>query len=219
MGGYHLRATYPPGAGTRQGNFLHASCVLVSEPVVTEDAQLIHKTLDGESAAFGELVRKYQDRLYNTMVHVTGCRDDAQDVVQDAFVQAFVKLDSFQQTSAFYTWLYRIAFNVAISQRRRKKPTVSVEQTRQQSGDEPSDHQAGPSDRLEQAERRRLVHEAIGRLSDEHRTVLVLREIDGCCYDTIVEILELPIGTVRSRLHRARLQLREELREVLILED
>jgi RNA polymerase sigma-70 factor (ECF subfamily) len=186
---------------------------------VTEDAQLIQKTLDGQSAAFGELVRKYQDRLYNTMVHVTGCRDDAQDVVQDAFVQAFVKLDSFQQASAFYTWLYRIAFNVAISHRRRKKPTTSVEETRRSSGDEPSDDDAGPSERLEQEERRRLVQDAIARLSEEHRTILVLREIDGCCYETIAEILELPIGTVRSRLHRARLQLREELKEVLILED
>jgi RNA polymerase sigma-70 factor (ECF subfamily) len=186
---------------------------------VTEDAKLIRQTLDGQSAAFGELVRKYQDRLYNTMVHVTGSPHDAQDVVQDAFVQAFVKLDTFQQTSAFYTWLYRIAFNVAVTHRRRRKPVLSVEQTRQASGEEPTDDQADPGERLEQEERRRLVQAAISRLSEEHRSVLILREIDGCCYETIAEILELPIGTVRSRLHRARLQLKEELKQVLVTDD
>src|SRR5215469_8791591 len=80
-----------------------------------DDPQLIESALAGNSAAFGDLVRKYQDRLYNTMVHLTGSAEDAKDVVQDAFVKAFVKLESFQRSSAFYTWLYRIAFNTAVS--------------------------------------------------------------------------------------------------------
>ena len=109
---------------------------------MNDDAQLIEETLAGKSTAFGQLVRKYQDRLYNTVVHVVGSTEDAQDVVQDAFVQAFLKLDSFQQTSAFYTWLYRIAFNVAASLRRRRKPTLSVERTRETSGEEPIDDEA-----------------------------------------------------------------------------
>ena len=144
---------------------------------------------------------------------MTGSADDALDVVQDAFVQAFLKLDTFRRTSAFYTWLYRIAFNVAATHRRRKKPTASVEVVRETSGEEPTDDQAGPVEQAEREERRRLVQAAIARLSDEHRKVLVLREIDGCCYETIAEVLDLPIGTVRSRLHRARLQLKEELKE------
>lgn len=184
-----------------------------------DDAQLIDETLRGRSAAFGQLVEKYQDRLYNTIVHVVGNGEDALDVVQDAFVQAFLKLESFQHSSTFYTWLYRIAFNTAASQRRRKHPVLSVEQTRETSGQEPVDGQSGPSEHLEQLERSRQVQQAIAGLSEEHRAVVVLREIDGCCYETIAEILNLPVGTVRSRLHRARLQLRDQLREMLMIDD
>ena len=180
-----------------------------------DDAQLIDETLAGASEAFGQLVSKYQDRLYNTIVHVVGSTDEAYDVVQDALVQSFLKLDSFQRTSAFYTWLYRIAFNVAISRRRRHKPTISVEQTRELTGEEPLARMSHPGERLEQQERACQVQAALAALSDEHRTVLVLREIDGCCYDTIAEILDLPVGTVRSRLHRARMELREQLKEVV----
>src|SRR5208283_3146370 len=104
---------------------------------VNDDAQLIEEALKGRSAAFGQLVQKYQDRLYNTMVHVVNNAEDARDAVQDAFVQAFLKLETFQQNSAFYTWLYRIAFNVAASQGRRRRPTLSVDQTRESTGEEP----------------------------------------------------------------------------------
>ena len=182
---------------------------------MNDDAHLIDETLGGKSAAFGRLVTKYQDRLYNTIVHVVGSTDDAQDVVQDAFVQAFLKLKTFQGNSAFFTWLYRIAFNVAISQRRKRKPTASVEQNRELSGQEPLDHAAAPTERIESQERVAQVRAALALLSEEHRTVLVLREIDGCCYETIAEILDLPVGTVRSRLHRARLELRDQLKEML----
>jgi RNA polymerase sigma-70 factor (ECF subfamily) len=186
---------------------------------VHDDAQLIAETLQGHSTAFGQLVRKYQDRLYNTVVHVVGGSDEALDVVQEAFVQAFVKLESFQQSSAFYTWLYRIAFNVAASHRRRRKTTVSVEHARELTGDEPIDQRMGPEEQLELQERCRQIRDALAVLSEEHRSVLVLREIDGCCYETIAELLDLPIGTVRSRLHRARLQLRDQLREVLAIDE
>jgi RNA polymerase sigma-70 factor (ECF subfamily) len=186
---------------------------------VNDDGQLIEQTLAGVTAAFGQLVRKYQDRLYNTIVHVVGNAEDAQDVVQDAFVQAFLKLESFQQSSAFYTWLYRIAFNVAATHGRRKRPVASVEQIREATAEEPIDRQVNPTERLERDERCRQVRQAIAALSEEHRTVVVLREMDGCCYETIAEILQLPIGTVRSRLHRARLQLREGLKEVLMVDD
>ncbi len=180
-----------------------------------DDAQLIEQSLNGDSAAFGQLVRKYQDRLYNTVVHVVGCREQAEDVVQDAFVQAYVKLHTFQGNSAFYTWLYRIAFNTAISHQRRKKVEVSVDLSREQSGTEPIDSGDGPGDRIEREERVVMVRQALDVLSEQHRAILVLREMEGCCYETIADILDLPIGTVRSRLHRARLQLRDELIEVL----
>ncbi len=181
-----------------------------------DDAQLIAETLAGKPAAFGRLVVKYQDRLYNTVVHVVGNEHDARDVVQDAFVQAFIKLDTFRQSSAFFTWLYRIGFNVAVTHRRCRRPTLSIEQVRDASGEEPVDTEVEPAERLERDETAAQVRQAIARLGEEYRSVLVLREIDGCRYETIAKILELPMGTVRSRLHRARLQLREQLKEVLI---
>jgi len=214
-----LAAPLLAGSRNTGGNFSPLSCVPNSEAAVSDDAQLIAEALAGKSTAFGRLVLKYQDRLYNTMVHVSGSTEDARDVVQDAFVQAFVKLDTFQHSSAFYTWLYRIAFNMAASHRRRWRPTRSVEQGREVSGEEPIDTQESAEKRLEQLERGRQVRRALAELSEEHRSVLVLREIDGCCYETIAEVLDLPIGTVRSRLHRARVQLREQLKEVLMVDD
>lgn len=179
---------------------------------MVDDKELIEAALKGNSAAFGELVRKYQDRLYNTMSHLIGSSEDARDVVQDAFVKAFVKLESFQHSCAFYTWLYRIAFNTAMSRQRRRRPTESIDADR---GNDPLDPGAAPGDRLEREELAEQVRAALNRVSDDHRTVLVLRDIDGCDYETIAEILDLPLGTVRSRIHRARLELRDELKRVL----
>jgi RNA polymerase sigma-70 factor (ECF subfamily) len=179
---------------------------------VSDDAQLIAETLKGQTAAFGKLVQKYQDRLYNTIVHVAGNAEDARDIVQEAFVQAFVKLDSFKGISAFYTWIYRIALNLAAGLRRKQRPMASLEHNREQFGmDPPDNHNNCPLDKLQQQERAGQVRRALAQLSKEHRTVLVLREIEDCSYETIAEMLEVPVGTVRSRIHRARMQLREEL--------
>lgn len=182
---------------------------------MTTDSDLIVQSLDGQPAAFGELVRRHQDRLYTTMVHVVGCAEEARDVVQDAFVQAFVKLDSFQGASSFYTWLYRIAFNLAINHRRRRRPTISVDAVREQYGDEPVEEGADPTAHLEQQERVRHVHAALEALDDDHRAILTLRELEGCSYESIAEVLDVPIGTVRSRLFRARMQLREQLKQLM----
>ena len=108
-----------------------------------DDAQLIDEALAGDSAAFGHLVTKYQDRLYNTLVHVVGTSEAAFDGVQDAMVQAYVKLETFQRTSSFYTWLYRIAFNLAVSRHRREKQTLSLDRARDASGAEPADNGCG----------------------------------------------------------------------------
>jgi RNA polymerase sigma-70 factor (ECF subfamily) len=160
------------------------------------------------------LVTRYQDRLYNALVHVVGSRDEALDVTQDALVQAFLKLATFQRQSSFFTWLYRIAHNLAVSRQRRRKPTVSLDETRRATGEEPPGRDEAPGEALEQEERNDQVRAALARLSEEHRHILVLREMEGCCYETIAEILSLPVGTVRSRLHRARLQLRDQLKEL-----
>jgi RNA polymerase sigma-70 factor, ECF subfamily len=185
---------------------------------VSDDAQLIDEALHGHADAFGQLVLKYQDRLFNTVFHVLGHAEDARDVVQEALVQAFLKLDTFRRDSAFYTWLYRIAFNVAITHRRRQRPAASLDRARE-NGMEPSDVENDPAENLERKESCRQVRRAIARLAEEYRAVVVLREIDGCCYETISEVLDLPLGTVRSRLHRARLQLREHLHGMLAGEE
>lgn len=182
---------------------------------MNDDAQLIERSLRGDSTAFGGLVRKYQDRLFNTVVHVAGSREEAEDVMQEAFVQAFLKLSSFHGESAFYTWLYRISFNVAISRRRRKRHEVSLDSSRPEASCEPAGDLEAPGEQMLREERAHLVHAALATLSEEHRTILVLRELEGFEYEQISEILDLPTGTVRSRLHRARLQLREQLKTVL----
>jgi RNA polymerase sigma-70 factor (ECF subfamily) len=181
---------------------------------VKDDAQLIDEALAGNSAAFGQLVTKYQDRLFNTMVRVVGCREQAADVVQDAFVQSYLKLNTFQRHAAFYTWLYRIAFNLAATGRRRHRPTLSVDQAREV-GDEPVAAEPDSLENLEQQERATQLHTALAQLNEEYRTVLVLREMEGYDYETIANMLDVPVGTVRSRLHRARLELRDQLKTVM----
>jgi RNA polymerase sigma-70 factor (ECF subfamily) len=140
-----------------------------------------------------------------------GSAEDAGDITQDAFVQAFVKLDTFRGRSAFYTWLYRIAFNLAMSRARRERKTASLDGMKSTAGSEPVDGRPAPEANLEQREQVEMIHSALAELSTEYRTILVLREIDGCRYEEIAEILDLPVGTVRSRLFRARLALRDQL--------
>jgi len=185
---------------------------------VSDDAELIAQTLQGQPASFGVLVRKYQDRLYNAVVHTMGNAEDARDAVQEAMVQAFVRLETFQHSSAFYTWLYRIAFNIAASHRRRKHITASVDHARETIGEEPVDSGPDPGDRIEQQERCQPGRQAIAQLTEEHRAVLVLRDMEGLSYEEIAEVLTLPVGTVRSRLHRARMQLRDMLKGNLSLD-
>lgn len=178
---------------------------------VIDDSQLIEQTLAGNRAAFNELVTRYQDRLYASMLGVTGSSEEAEDVVQDAFVRAFVKLDSFQQSSQFFTWLYRIAFNTALSRHRRRRNRVSLDQVRETTGLEPVDQVDSPDEPMLRRERVAMVRQAMEMLSEEHRSILVLREMDDYPYETIAEILEISIGTVRSRLSRARYQLKMAL--------
>jgi RNA polymerase sigma-70 factor (ECF subfamily) len=178
---------------------------------LSDDAQLIAATLAGDTAAFGRLVGLYQDRLYNSLLRVLGSPEDALDLTQDAFVQAFVKLDSFRGSSAFYTWLYRIAFNLAMSHARRTHKMISLDGVKTTWGSEPMDGHPAPDADILRREQAELVHAGLAALSIEYRQILVLREMEGCSYEAIAEILDLPIGTVRSRLFRARLQLRDQL--------
>ncbi|MEM8734455.1 MAG: sigma-70 family RNA polymerase sigma factor, partial [Planctomycetota bacterium] len=164
--------------------------------------------------SYGVLVERYQGRLFNSMIQIVGSPDEAEDVVQDSFVQAYVKLHTFQGNSQFFTWLYRIAFNNALSRQRRKRADLSIEQSREITGSDPVDRSESPDEPLMREERVSLVHVALQRLTDEHRTILVLREMDELPYEEIASLLSINIGTVRSRLSRARNQLKLQLEDL-----
>ena len=175
---------------------------------MAEEAHLIDRALQGDRSAFTELVTINQDRLFASMLQVTGSPDEAEEVVQEAFIRAFIKLDTFQRNSQFFTWLYRIAFNSALTRKRRKRARVSLDQFRESSGMEISDEGDGVDEGLLRGERVDMVRTAMHTLSEEHRVILVLREMEEHSYDVIAEILEISLGTVRSRLNRARRQLK-----------
>lgn len=178
------------------------------------DHELIADFVDGQTAAFGALVVRYQGRLLSSLTGVLGSVEDASDVAQEAFLLAFQNLASFRGNSAFYSWLFRIALNAAATrQRRRKKPCVSIEATREATGEEPLETHpdSQPDAALNAEERRMLVQKALGELSEEFRVVLVLKEMEGLKYEQIAEIVDCPVGTVRSRIHRGRIELRERL--------
>jgi len=182
--------------------------------VNSDDRRLIAECLQGRTAAFGELVRRYQDRLYNSIYRVLDNAEDAYDVVQEAFINAYQSLNSFKGDAEFFTWLYRIAFNSAISLKRKRKALLRLEWGPDEKvGIEPIDESAfsDPGSAMQRGEEDAALQAALNRLSPEHRAVLVLKDLEGQKYEDIAEILDVPIGTIRSRLHRARLELRDLL--------
>lgn len=181
------------------------------------DQQLIAESVAGNLDAFDVLVRRYQDRLVHSLHHALGSEDDARDAAQQAFVSAWKRLNSFRQDAAFYSWLYRIAMNAAISRKRKQRlPTTSLDRHVENTGASPTDksEDAAPDHSLETEERVRLVQEALQDISEEFRQPLVLKEIDNFSYEEIAGVLNIPIGTVRSRIFRARKELTERLKRL-----
>ncbi|MCA9004142.1 MAG: sigma-70 family RNA polymerase sigma factor [Planctomycetaceae bacterium] len=182
--------------------------------MTNNDQYLIQECLAGRTEAFDQLVLKYQDRLFRTLVRILGSSDDARDAAQEGFTQAFFKLNTFKGTAAFYSWLFRISFNAAITQKRKTKRTSATI--------DPQENPAGtwlvdthsenhPPEVAELAERKKLVHQALNELQEEYRTPLILRELEGMSYGEIAEITEIPLGTVRSRIFRGRNELKQKL--------
>lgn len=178
---------------------------------MNDESELIDRARQGDTSAFGQLVRTYQDRLFTSVFHVVQQHEEAEDIVQDAFVQALLKLQTFRGKSSFYTWLYRIAFNAAVNRRRRQDRGLSIEHGFEAAGRELPDQGDPPEERLVRQERARQIQLALGQLSEEFRAVLVLREVEGFDYQTIARVLNVSVGTVRSRLHRARALMRQHL--------
>jgi RNA polymerase sigma-70 factor (ECF subfamily) len=183
--------------------------------VGSRERSLIDEFLRGNAASFEELVRPYIDRVYNALYRMTGNADDAAELLQETLIRAFRALGSFQGESAFYTWLFRIAINLALSKRRARKLRREVSESTLDTGawDMAADErEEGPDGRMVREERQRLVQEGLAQIGAEHRAILVLKDIEGLKYEDIARVLEIPLGTVRSRLHRARLELERVLR-------
>jgi RNA polymerase sigma-70 factor (ECF subfamily) len=198
-------------------------------PVPLEEVELIEKVKAGHTEAYGELVRKYQDRVFNTCWRICGHLEDARDLTQEAFLKAFDGIAAFRHQSGFYTWIFRVAVNLAISHRRKRKKrqTLSLDQsagaegTQAESLTERVRHRSedDPAKSVGEAEMHGLVVHALQTLEEDHRDVIVLRDIEGFDYREIGEILDIPPGTVRSRLHRARMALRQAVLPLLSQQD
>jgi RNA polymerase sigma-70 factor, ECF subfamily len=173
------------------------------------DQEIINAVMAGDEAHFDELYRRYQSRLFGLLWHACGDRELAEDIGQEAFIRAFRKIHLYSGTAQFYTWLARIAMNLLISYRRKRR----LESELHREGFEVAIDETGqdtlPSDRIELSEVQSYVREAIAMLDEERRTVLLLRDFEDMDYETIAHVLNLPIGTVRSRLHRARAELKQ----------
>ncbi len=186
---------------------------------LAEDTLLALKAADGNDAAFETLVRKYE-RLVSTCVYsVVGNTEDTMDVSQETFLKAYKSLSSFKGDSEFSTWLYRIAKNTALDFIRKKKhPSVSIDSSGEENEgfDIPDENiSSSPEKKALQNEKIQKLREAIDKLSDEHREIIILRDINDYSYDEISRILGLEEGTVKSRLSRAR----ENLRKILLKEN
>jgi RNA polymerase sigma-70 factor (ECF subfamily) len=181
------------------------------DPLHLADGELVRVTVCGDHRGYELLTRRYQNRLFKSILRQVGCVVAAEEIVQDAFVRAFLSLGSFQRKSNFYTWLYRIALNSCRTDFRRQQKMRPLESMGQDFDLLASDHEARPSDSVERAEERTQVREAMERLDESYRTILILREFEGFDYQAIADVLEIKVGTVRSRLSRARQQLRSEL--------
>ncbi|MFN8544023.1 MAG: sigma-70 family RNA polymerase sigma factor [Candidatus Binatia bacterium] len=189
--------------------------------VSPSDWELVQRARDGDREAFRVLVERYQAKVAALAMGMLRSREDALDVVQEAFAKAYQGLDRFKGEASFYTWVYRIALNLCIDHQRRdvRMPQVPLEPGARPDGTPvPEQATTGENDpfaRARDAEIRSRVREAIAELTPEHRAVILLREVEGLSYEEISRVLDCPKGTVMSRLHYARRQLQTRLRELL----
>lgn len=185
-----------------------------------DDTRLIHAALSGDHEAYGELVIKYEKFIYNISFNLVGNSEDAFDISQETFMKAYRSLGSFRGDSKFTTWIYRICQNAAKDYLRTKSRHQTVSLTAHDDDENSNDVQmdipddgisSQPDLSLQRKESRKAVREAISQLSEDHRNVIILRDIEGYSYDEISEILNVEIGTVKSRLNRARLNIKDFL--------
>lgn len=202
--------------------------MLANQAKVANVTELVALAKDGDRQAFDQLVELHAPAIFNLALRVTRCREDAEDCVQEAFLRAYAGLRSFRGEAAFSTWLYRVALNVAREQakRARRQPlrasdlsahdpegaAPELEEIARRSSPQPTPDQAAVAD-----QRRRILLRALDTLPDHQREVIALYDLQGLSYEEIAHVLRIRVGTVKSRLNRARLALRETLRPHLEL--
>jgi RNA polymerase sigma-70 factor (family 1) len=168
----------------------------------------------GDKKAFGQLVRRHQKRLFRFVLGLTGSFDQAEDIVQDAFVKAYQALDTFEKGRDFYPWLSTIARNKALNLLARDERKESLDKIQEQGFDSPSDD-PGPLAQLISSENQQRFYAALKGLPEQYRAVFVLRHFEELSYDEIAKQLKIALGTVDSRLYRARQLLVEALKDLL----
>lgn len=201
-----------PFAPVRTGGAATAATPAAPAAYHGEVAALVAEHLAGNPRAFGEIVKRYQGRLLNFIYRMIGDRDRAEDLVQEAFVRVHRHLHRFDQTKKFSTWIYTIASNLAKNElrNRSRSPLVWYESSARPGSDEEArplqfeDSSSRPDDMFHHRHLRELVEQAVARLSEHHREVFVLRELEGKSYEEIAELTDCNLGTVKSRLNRAR---------------
>lgn len=184
------------------------------------DRSLILRCQRGDVEAFNLLVQRYEKVVYNFAYRLTNNYDDANDVAQDAFVRAYNAIGSFRGDAAFSTWLFRITTNVYLDEKKKQKahPVQSldefIELEESAVGRQVEDPSPGPEEVVADKDRSQIIAKAIGSLPDFQRAMVVLYHVNHRSYEEIADIMKLPIGTVKSRLNRARIAMKEKLSEV-----
>ncbi|CCW35816.1 RNA polymerase, sigma-24 subunit, RpoE [Chthonomonas calidirosea] len=185
-----------------------------------DEQRLIERSKEGDRRAFDALVRMHEKRVYNLAYRLCGNYDEAGDITVEAFLRVYQAINSFRGDANFSTWLYRIVTNVYLDRRKRQKnrKTLSLEEyvelEESQVTRQIEDPSPGPEELAEAQQRQELLQKAIESLPEYQRAMIVLYHVDGLSYEEIAEVLSLPIGTVKSRLNRARLALREKLEPI-----
>lgn len=170
---------------------------------MTEDRELVLAFVAGDRSAFEEIIVRYERRVFSVCLRMCGDQEDARDAAQETFVMAYRSLQGFRGDAQLSTWLHRVAVNASLDllRKRSKRPTA-VEVVPEATSEEP-----GPEEEAVRSDRAAAVHAALAKLSEDHRAVIVLFDLQGLQYPEVAEALDVPVGTVKSRLHRARVDL------------
>ncbi len=188
-----------------------------------DDKTLVELACEGREAAYRELLERFQRPVFSLIFRMVRDRELAEDLAQEAFVKAFNAVDSFDPRYKFSSWLFKIANNVAIDHlRKRELETVSIDGSPHSQGEEETEHsritlesrEENPEEYTQARELGGRIEDAIGRLRPEYRTAVLLRHVEGYSYEDIAQVMELPLGTVKTYIHRARKQLKDHLEPI-----